>query len=95
VPPPRQASSASFNVRGLLARDWFLFPCIFILFLLVISPVLIGLFLGVMLGLDLWVRDVNIILVFGLRKTSVGLRFSQPSVSRNKCWLGVLNPQCQ
>jgi hypothetical protein len=31
--------------------------------------------LCVMLGSDLWVMDVNIILAFGLRRTSVGLRF--------------------
>jgi hypothetical protein len=32
--------------------------------------------MGVMLGPDLWVVDVNIFLAFRLRKTSVGLRFS-------------------
>jgi hypothetical protein len=48
----------------------------FYCFLLVISPILIGLLMGVMLGPDLWVVDVNIFLAFRLRKTSVGLRFS-------------------
>jgi hypothetical protein len=57
-----------------------LFPYIFIVFLLVISPVSIGLLLGVMLGPYLWVGDVNIILAFRSRRTSVGLRFSTLSV---------------
>jgi hypothetical protein len=48
----------------------------FYCFLLVISPILIGLLLGVMLDPDLWVVDVNIFLAFRLRRTSVGLRFS-------------------
>jgi hypothetical protein len=37
----------------------------FYCFLLVISSVSIGLLLGVMLGLDFWVVDMNIILAFG------------------------------
>jgi hypothetical protein len=103
--PPRRASNTSFSVWDLLARDRCLFPCIFIISLLVISPVSIGLLLGVMLGPDLWVVDVSIILAFGSRRTSVGLGFlalsvkeyvlalgSQSSVSKNKCWLGVFNP---
>jgi hypothetical protein len=52
----------------------------FYCFLLVISPISIGLLLGVMLGPDLWVVDVNIILAFGSRRTSVGLGFSTLSV---------------
>jgi hypothetical protein len=47
----------------------------FFFFLLVISPVSIGLLLGVMLGPDLWVGDANIILAFGSRRTSVGVGF--------------------
>jgi hypothetical protein len=90
TPPPRRASNASFSVRGLLACDRFYFP-VFLLFLLVISPVSIGLLLCVMLGPNLWVVDVNVILAFGSLRTSVGLG-SQPSVSRNKCWLGVHSP---
>jgi hypothetical protein len=81
APPPHRASNASFSVRDLLARDRCLFPCIFIVSLLVISHVSIGLLLGVMLGPDLWVMDVSIILAFGSRRTSVGLE--------------VLSPQCQ
>jgi hypothetical protein len=37
---------------------------------------------GVMLGPDLWVVDVNVILAFGLRRTSVGLRFLALSVKK-------------
>jgi hypothetical protein len=47
-----------------------------------------------MLGPELWVVDVNVILDFGSRRTSVDLGFLA-SMSRNKCWLGVLNPQWQ
>jgi hypothetical protein len=53
-----------------------LFPYILFYFLLVISPVSIGLLSGVMLGLDLWVGDMNIILTFGSRRTSIRLGFS-------------------
>jgi hypothetical protein len=52
-----------------------IFSCIFIAFLLVISPVSIGLLLGVMFGPDIWVEDVNIILAFWSWKISVGLGF--------------------
>jgi hypothetical protein len=57
-----------------------LFPCIFIVFLLIISLVSIGLLLSVMLSPVLWVVDINIILAFGSRMTSVGLGFSALSV---------------
>jgi hypothetical protein len=70
----------SFSVRDLFAHDRCLFPYIFIASLLVISPVSIGLLLGVMLDPDLWVVDVSIILAFGSRRTSVGLGFSTLSV---------------
>jgi hypothetical protein len=83
----------SFSVHGLLARDRFYFP-VFFLFLLAISHVSIGLLLCVILGPNLWVVDMNVILAFKSRRTSVGLGF-QPSVSRNKCWPGVHSPQCQ
>jgi hypothetical protein len=46
----------------------------YFLFLLVIS-VSISLLLSVMLGLDLWVVDVNIILTFRSRRTNVDLGF--------------------
>jgi hypothetical protein len=69
-----------FSVRGLLACDRFYFPVFFFLFLLVISLVSISLFWVVMLGPYLWVVDVNVILVFGSRRTSVGLGFSALSV---------------
>jgi hypothetical protein len=81
VPPPRRASNASFSVRGLLARDRFYFP-VFLLFLLVISHVSNSLLWGVMLGPDLWVVDVNVILAFGSRRTSVGLGFLTLSVKK-------------
>jgi hypothetical protein len=81
APPPRRASNAPFSVRSLLARDRFYFP-VFLLFLLVISLVSISLLWGVMLGPDLWVGDVNAILAFGSRKTSVGLRFLALSVKK-------------
>jgi hypothetical protein len=64
-----------------LARDPFYFP-VFLLFLLVISLVLIGLFLGVMPSPDLWVVDVNVILTFGLRRTSVGMWFPTLNVKK-------------
>jgi hypothetical protein len=35
-----------------------------------------------MLDPDLWVVDVNVILAFGLRRTSVGLRFLALSVKK-------------
>jgi hypothetical protein len=50
--------------------------------LLVISHVSIGLLWGVMLGLDLWVVDVNVILAFGSRRISVGLGFPTLSVKK-------------
>jgi hypothetical protein len=53
APPPRRASNATFIVRAWLARDQLLFPCIFIVFLLVISHVSISLLLGVIFGPDL------------------------------------------
>jgi hypothetical protein len=81
TPPPRRASNASFSVRGLLARDRFLFPCIFLV-LLVISLVSIGLLLCVMLSPNLWVVDVNVILAFESRRTSVGLGFPTLSVKK-------------
>jgi hypothetical protein len=37
---------------------------------------------GVMLGPDLWVVDVNVILAFGSRRTSVGLGFLTLSVKK-------------
>ena len=52
----------------------------FYCFLLVISLVSISLLLDVMLGPDLWIVNVNIILDFGSRRTSVGLWFSAFSV---------------
>jgi hypothetical protein len=70
----------SFSVQDLLARDRCLFLCIFIVSLFIISHVSIDLLLGVMIGPDLWVVDVNIILAFGSRRTSVGLGFSAFSV---------------
>jgi hypothetical protein len=63
------------------ARDRFYFP-VFLLFLLVISLVSISLLWGVMLDPNLWVVDVNVILAFGLRRTSVGLRFLAFSVKK-------------
>jgi hypothetical protein len=81
APPPRRASNVPFSVRGLLARDRFYFP-VFLLFLLVISLVSISLLWGVMLGPDLWVVDVNAILAFGSRRTSVGLGFLALSVKK-------------
>jgi hypothetical protein len=71
---------SSIMIILLLACDLCLFPCIFIVSLLVISHVSIGLLLGVMLGPDLWVIDVSIILAFESRRTSVGLGFSALSV---------------
>jgi hypothetical protein len=79
--PPRRASNAPFSVWRLLARDRFYFP-VFLLFLLVISLVSINLLWGVMLDPDLWVVDVNVILAFGSRRTSVGLRFLALSVKK-------------
>jgi hypothetical protein len=81
APPPRRASNAPFSVRGLLAHDRFYFP-VFFLFLLVISLVSISLLWGVMLGPDLWVVDVNVILVFRSMRTSVGLGFLTLSVKK-------------
>jgi hypothetical protein len=81
APPPHRASNVPFNVRGLLARDRFYF-LVFLLFLLVISLVSISLLWGVMIDSDLWVVDVNIILAFGSRRTSVGLRFLALSVKK-------------
>jgi hypothetical protein len=81
TPPPRRAFNASFSVRGLLAHDRFYF-LVFLLFLLVISPVSISLLWGVMLGPNLWVVDVNVILAFGLRRTGVGLGFLVLSVKK-------------
>jgi hypothetical protein len=52
------------------------------MFLLVISPVSIGLLFGVMLDPDLWVVDVNVILAYGLRRTNVGLGFLILSVKK-------------
>jgi hypothetical protein len=75
TPPLCQASNASFSLRDLLACDQYLFPCIFIVSLLVISYVLIGLLLGAMLCPDILVVDVSIILAFRSRRTSVGLGF--------------------
>jgi hypothetical protein len=40
----------------------------------------LSLLLGMMLSPDLWVEDVNIILAFRSRRTSVGLGFSTLSV---------------
>jgi hypothetical protein len=60
---------------------FFVFFCIF-LFLLVISLVSISLLWGVMLGPDLWVVDVNVILAFGSRRTSVSLGFLALSVKK-------------
>ena len=54
----------------------------FIVFLLIINPVSIGLLLGVTLGPNLWVVDVNSILAFGSRRTSVGLWFSTLNVKK-------------
>jgi hypothetical protein len=51
-PPPHRASNTPFSVQGLLARDRFYFP-VFLLFLLVISPISISLLWGVMLGPNL------------------------------------------
>jgi hypothetical protein len=81
APPPRRASNAPFSVRGLLARDRFYFP-VFLLFLLVVSLVSISLLWGMMLGPDLWVVDVNVILAFRSRKTSIGLGFLALSVKK-------------
>jgi hypothetical protein len=85
--PPRRASNAPFSVRGLLARDRFYFP-VFLLFLLVISLVSISLLWRVMLDPDFWVVDVNVILAFGSRRTSVGLRFLALSVKKISVGLG-------
>ena len=58
-----------------------LFPCIFVVLLLIINLVSINLFLGVMLGLDLWIVDVNIILAFGFgQRVQVLAWGSQPSI---------------
>jgi hypothetical protein len=54
----------------------------FFIVLLVISLVSISLLWGVMLGLDLWVVDVNVIPAFGSRRTSVGLEFLAFSVKK-------------
>jgi hypothetical protein len=54
----------------------------FFIVLLVISLVSISRLWGVMLDPDLWVVDVNIILAFGSRRTSVGLRFLALSVKK-------------
>jgi hypothetical protein len=81
MPPPRRASNTSFSVRGLLVRDRFYF-LVFLLFLLVISLVSIGLLLCVMLGPNLWIVDVNVILAFGSRMTSVGMGFPTLSVKK-------------
>ena len=95
APLPQRASNALFIVRVRLARDQVLFPGIFIVFFfLVIALVSIGLLLGVMLGPDFWVVDVNIILAFGSRKINAGLGFSTLSV-KEKVLHEVLSPQCQ
>jgi hypothetical protein len=82
APSLRRAFNASFNVRDILTRNRCLFSCIFIDSLLVISPVSIGLLLGVMFCQDLWVVDVSIILAFRSRMTSVGLGLSTPNVKK-------------
>jgi hypothetical protein len=80
APPPRRASNASFSVRGLLARDRFYFP-VFLLFLLVISPVSNSL----LWGCDAWSRSLGC----GCE------RYPGFRVEEDKCWPGVPNPQCQ
>jgi hypothetical protein len=74
--PPRQAFNNPSIVQFWLARDQLLFPCIYVVYLLVISHFSIGLLLGVMLGPDLWVVDVNFILAFRSMRTSVSPKFS-------------------
>jgi ABC-type sugar transport system permease subunit len=56
------------------------FISLYFIYLLVISLVSISLLWGVMLDPDLWVVNVNVILVFGSKRTSVGLGFLALSV---------------
>jgi hypothetical protein len=75
VLPPRQAFNAPSIVRFRFARDRLLFPCISVVYLLVISPFSIGLLLGVMIGPNFWVVEANFILSFWSMRISVGMTF--------------------
>jgi hypothetical protein len=80
APSPRQASNVLFNVRGLLACDWFYFP-VFLFFIFACNKCLNQ----PAFGCDAWSRSL------GCRCE----HYPDFQVEEDKCWLRVLSRQCQ